>query len=253
MLRLHAEGSQAAEAGRPRLAAQYHGAAYRLAMRIHDLQSAGVELNDLAVLAAGEKAYTAARRFYQQSMALAQQTGNRREQVTSTFNLGRLAERQGQIDEALAALAEAAELAKAGNLPYELATIAQHVGGIRRDRREWGEARRWFEQAEAIFREMGEIDDMIGVLIGLGKVYRELSQPAQSVHARTEAARFLEAQGKEDAAASFYLPAGHSLLKELRQPQDARPLLERALELSTRAQMFDQVAQAQGLLEECRA
>jgi len=80
---------------------------------------------------------------------------------------------------------------------------------------------------------------------------RELQRPQQSVHARLEAARLLEADGKLESAAPLYLLAGNSLLKDLQQPQEARPWLETALQLFTRAQMDAQVTQTRELLALC--
>jgi tetratricopeptide (TPR) repeat protein len=249
--RLHQAGVWAREDGEPRVAAQYHGAAYRMALKTFDLQSAGVQLNDLAVLAASEHAYVAAAQLYERSLALARETGNRREQVTTTLNLGVLAQRQGQLDEAVAILEQAAEAAEADQLLYESARAAEEIGLVRRNQRRFDDAKVWLERAEGGFRRIGATSDLPHVLIGLGKTYRELGRPLESVRARVEAARLLEADGKPDSAAPFYLLAGNSLLKDLQQPQEAKRWLDAALAIFERAQMPEQAAQARSLLAEC--
>lgn len=249
--RLHHAGVWKVKDGDPQLAVQYHSAAYRVAHTIFDLQSAGVQLNELAVLAAEDEDYDKAKQLYEMSLAIARETGNRREVVTAVFNLGMLAKRQGRPDEAVMIFEHVAQLAEEDQLLYETAVIAQTVGLIRRDQRRFEEAITWLVRADVTFRQIGATNALTEVLIGLGKTYRELQRPRQSVHARLEAARLLEADGRPDAAAPYYLLAGNALLMELQQPREARPWLETALHLFVRAQMDAQVTQTRELLSLC--
>jgi tetratricopeptide (TPR) repeat protein len=250
---LHQAGVSAKEDGQLRVAAQYHGAAYRMALKIFDLQSAGVQLNEIAVLASRDHAYVAAKELYEQSLALARETGNRREQVTTTMNLGVLAQRQGQLDEAVAIFERASVAAEADQLLYETARAAAEIGLLRRNQQRFDDATPWLERAESGFRQIGATSDLPEVLIGLGKTYRELGQPLESVRARVEAARLLEAEGDPGSGARFYLLAGNSLLRDLQRPQEAKRWLEEALVIFEREQMHEEAAQARGLLAECGA
>jgi tetratricopeptide (TPR) repeat protein len=251
MQRLHNAGEWTREDGQPRLAARYHAAAYRLALRIFDVQSAGVECNELALLAVSEKGYVAAKQLYERSLALAREGGNRREIVTAAANLGTLAQRQGRLDDAVTILEQAVAAAAANQLLLEECLLARRIGLIRRDQRRFPEARDWLERADAGLRQLGETRELADVLVGLGKTYRELQEPERSVRARLEAACLLEADGRRAEAAPFYLLAGNSLIKDLQRPADARPHLEKALTVFEGAQAVDQAAQARALLTQC--
>lgn len=146
--------------------------------RVNSLRSAlHSELGD-SLRAAGEHA--AAKRAYDEALAIARQSGNQRGQGVDLVRLAALAFDTGDYREALVHYRAAHQIAKAIRDPLMEAATSFRLGKILQLHRQWAQARQYFSEAASLAEQTGDQARASDIWSLLAQISEEEVLPAEA-------------------------------------------------------------------------
>ena len=172
--------------------------------------------------------YDRARIAYQQSLAIAKELGDARQEAVVMGQLGTLALRQGKLAEAAQSYQSALKIFRGLNEPASEAVAWHQLGMVYQEARQW-------DAAEGAYRESARIEESLGNLAEAAKTWNQLAMVNQDAGKLEAAEAWYRKAIEGKKAAGDRLPASSSLnnLADLLQNQDrlteARQLAEEAL------------------------
>ena len=143
--------------------------------------------SDLGTVLTDMGDYDQARIAYQQSLAIAQEVGDARQEAVVGIELGTLALVQGNLAEAVQSYQEALKIFQGLKEPASEAVVWHQLGRV------YEEARQW-EAAERAYRETARINESLGNLASAAGTWHQL-------------AMFNQRAGKSEAAEAWYRKA----------------------------------------------
>ncbi|MFN3762147.1 MAG: tetratricopeptide repeat protein [Anaerolineae bacterium] len=158
---------------------------------------------------------------------VAREQGRREEAIELAYTLDDLFERAGHWDLRRQALEMGRDVAQAFSL-RDHAALTHNLGVLAQAQRDYPEARRLYEQAAEVFRELGALREQAAVLHQLGMLAQDQGDYPEARRLYEESLRIAEQLG--DRAGVAITTAQMALLEE------AEGNLPRALELVTRAE-----------------
>jgi CHAT domain-containing protein/tetratricopeptide (TPR) repeat protein len=171
-----------------------------------------------------------ARGAHDQALALARELGENRLQGENLNLLGRLADDEGEIQQALDLRHQALKKAKqAGDRQLE-SRVLNNLGLGYRDLGEMEEALKLFEEALSLARVTSNRKDEIGVLINLGGTYRVLGNWEEAFARYKTALEMIGAISDRKLAAKILINLAE-VYRHRRELTEARDSLNRALAL----------------------
>ena len=159
-----------------------HGRAHDAARLLGDRAAEAIALTNLGIISWRQGRYQQAADYHRRSLAASVEIGDRRGEATALANLGIVYERQGRYQRA-AALPPAGP----GRLPERRRPDRRGARagqpGLRRRPREgqYERAVDWYQQALAVFREIGDRTGEASALPDLGLAYQRLGRYEEAV------------------------------------------------------------------------
>ncbi len=180
-------------------------AAMELREGLGDRRGMSVAINNMALLELDDGNLDRARELFEQSLAIKRELGEQRSIAIGLANLADVLIRTGQWEAADRALTEGAEMAP-GN-PQLVGTIRCNMGAVAAHRQDWADAEEHFRAAITAYEAGGHPHDVIGAMIGLGRVYHQAGQDDEALRqlggARALAADIGNAQRLAEADAAL--------------------------------------------------
>ncbi len=127
-------------------------------------------LNGAGVLATNQGDYSAARAYYEQSLEVRREVGDRLGIAASLNNLGIMAREQGDYAAARTHLEQSLEIQREIGARQDISRSLGNLGNVASDLGDYAAARAYFEQSLKIFREIGDRQSISNSLWGLGNV-----------------------------------------------------------------------------------
>jgi predicted ATPase/DNA-binding NarL/FixJ family response regulator/DNA-binding transcriptional regulator YiaG len=176
--------------GNPEAARRGFQAAMELREDLGDRRGMSVAINNMALLELDDNNTDRARELFEQSLAIKRELGEQRSIAIGLANLADVLIRTDQWEAADRALTEGAELAP--DNPQLTGTIRCNMGAVAAHRHDWAGAEEHFRAAIAAFEAGGHPHDVIGAMIGLGRVCHQAGQEDEALR-QLRAARALAA------------------------------------------------------------
>jgi tetratricopeptide (TPR) repeat protein len=144
-------------------------------------------LNGIGLLAWPQSDYAAARRYFEESLAIREEVGDRKGVAGSLNNLGNLAAEQGDFETARS-LFEGALLInrEIGNRDWEGHNL-NNLGNVALDQGEYETARAYLEQSLTVKRDVGDMSGVAFALLNLGACNTKQGEPAKAAGYLAEA------------------------------------------------------------------
>jgi DNA-binding NarL/FixJ family response regulator len=225
--------------GNPEAARRGFQAAMELREDLGDRRGVSVAINNMALLELDDGNLDRARELFEQSLAIKRELGEQRSIAIGLANLADVLIRTNQWEAADRALTEGAEMAP--DNPQLVGTIRCNMGAVAAHRQDWAGAEEHFRAAISAFEMGGHPHDVIGAMIGLGRVCHQAGQEDEAVRqlraARALAADIGNAQrlAESDAALAELsgLPEASTAIADLAAASSTRPgnLTERQAEV----------------------
>ena len=191
--------------GNPEAARRGFQAAMELREDLGDRRGMSVAINNMALLELDDGNLDRARELFEQSLAIKRELGEQRSIAIGLANLADVLIRTNQWEAADRALIEGAELAP--DNPQLIGTIRCNMGAVAAHRQDWAGAEEHFQAAIAAFEAGGHPHDVIGAMIGLGRVCHQAGQEDEAVRqlraARALAVDIGNAQGLAESDAAL--------------------------------------------------
>ena len=165
--------------GNPEAARRGFQAAMELREDLGDRRGMSVAINNMALLELDDGNLDRARELFEQSLAIKRELGEQRSIAIGLANLADVLIRTSQWEAADRALTEAARLSP-GN-PQLIGTIRCNMGAVAAHRQDWAGAEEHFRVAIAEFESGGHPHDVIGAMIGLGRVCHRAGQDDEAL------------------------------------------------------------------------
>lgn len=200
----------------------------RAAHRARELALRSASSNNLAVVAHQQGDYEQARRLYQESLAIAEELGDRPGISKTNHQLGILAQDHGEYDEARRLYEESLAIdEELGNRPG-IAVSKHQLGMLAQDQEDHEEARRLYEESLAISEELGDRKGIAASKHQLGNIAYLTADPDAAQRLYKESLAINEDLGNRPAIASSKAQLGR-LAEEEGDTAAARELYQEAL------------------------
>lgn len=186
-------------------------AATDLREELGDRRGMSVAINNMALLELDDGNLDRARELFEQSLAIKRELGEQRSIAIGLANLADVLIRTSQWEAADRALTEGAAMAP-GN-PQLIGTIHCNMGAVAAHRQDWAGAEEHFRVAIAAFEAGGHPHDVIGAMIGLGRVLHQAGQD-DGAHRQLDGARTLA----DDIGNAQHLAEADAALAEISAP-----------------------------------
>ena len=180
-------GSLAQDQGRYEEAKRYYEGSLRIAKQIGDKKGEATTYNNLGLLAQVQGRYEEAKRYYEGSLKIKKQIGDKEGEATTYNNLGSLAQEQGIYEEAKRCYEGSLRIAKQIGDKEGEATTYNNLGLLAKAQGIYEEAKRYYEGSLKIKKQIGDKE-------GEATTYNNLGLLAQD-------------QGRYEEAIEFYLKA----------------------------------------------
>ena len=154
-------------------------AATELREELGDRRGMSVAINNMALLELDDGNLDRARELFEQSLVIKRELGEQRSIAIGLANLADVLIRTGQWEAADRALTEGAEMAP-GN-PQLVGTIHCNMGAVAAHRQDWAGADEHYRAAITAFEAGGHPHDVIGAMIGLGRVCHQAGQDDEAL------------------------------------------------------------------------
>jgi tetratricopeptide (TPR) repeat protein len=204
-------------------------------------------MSNLGIVTQDQGDYQAARRYYEQSLEIAQALGYRAGVALATWGLGNIAYAQGDYDEARGKCQEALAVFEELGDRKNKAGVLHQLGVLAQDQRDYPAARRYYQQSL-------EIKQTLGDRAGVSRSLHQLGTLAQDQGDYAAARRFYQQAGEtfQDLGARKEQSAVLHQLGMLAQDQGdcaaARRFYQQSLEISQALGDRAQVAGSTGQL-----
>ena len=172
--------------------------------------------------------YGQARQFYQESLRIAEELGDRAGVARVLHNLGVLAQQQGDYGQAWQFYQESLRIEEELGDRAGVAQTLHNLGVLAQDTGDYGQARQFYQESLRIAEELGDRAGVAKTLHQLGMLAQATGDYGQAWQFYQESLRIEEELGNRAGVATT--TAQLALLEE------AEGNLERALELITRAE-----------------
>lgn len=129
-------------------------------------------LNNIALIYADRKDYAQAIPLLRQALDIERRYGNAHGAAQSQINLGFYLRKQGKLDEAETELTAGLNATRLLGAKDWQASACEHLAELATDRKQLRSARSWYQQAEALYREIGDsasADNVAAASAGLGR------------------------------------------------------------------------------------
>ncbi len=217
----------------------YVGARWRLGARLSQMQLAarrkagdrggeGVTLNNLGLLADRLGQPEEARHYYEQALAVLREVGDRGGEGTTLNNLGSLADHLGQPEEARRYSEQALTVLRKVGDRGGEGVTLNNLGLLADRLGQPEEARRYYEQALAIWREVGDRGGEGTTLNNLGLLVDNMGQSAEARRYYEQALATWRKVGDRGGEGTTFNNLG-LLARSLGRPEEARRYYEQAL------------------------
>ena len=174
---LHCTGTLSAQQGDYPAARKFYEDSLAIRRQLDDHTNIANLLNNLGILARYERDDAQARQLYLESLAIRRQMGDRLGITVSLNNLGIHAMDQGNLDEARDFLEEAVALQREIGDQYYLANFLNNLGNVARAQRDYPYARQLYRESLERNRELGDGWQIAYVLEDIGGLSAMAGQP----------------------------------------------------------------------------
>ncbi|MCA2721904.1 MULTISPECIES: tetratricopeptide repeat protein [unclassified Microcystis] len=189
-----------------------------------------ITLHNLGIVAQELREWEQARSYYQQSLEIFIEYGDRYEQAKTLHNLGRVAEELREWEQARSYYQQAIEICIEYGDRYEQAKTLHNLGRVAQELREWEQARSYYQQAIEIYIEYGDRYGQANPLNNLGIVAQELREWEQARSYYQQAIGICIEYGDRYSQAIPLHQLGR-VAEELREWEQARSYYQQAIEI----------------------
>ena len=151
-------------------ARKYYQQSLDLAQALGDRQVIASILGNLGIAARSQGDYAAARQFFQDSLELAQALGDRQVIANILLNLGNVAGSQGDYDAARKYYQQSLDLAQALGDRQVIAKILGNLGIVAKSQGDYDSARKYYQQTLDLAQTLGDRQVIATILLNLGNV-----------------------------------------------------------------------------------
>ncbi|WP_430013884.1 tetratricopeptide repeat protein [Microcystis ichthyoblabe FBCC-A1114] len=187
-------------------------------------------LHNLGAVAQELREWEQARSYYQQSLEIFIEYGDRYEQAKTLHNLGIVAQELREWEQARSYYQQALEIFIEYGDRYEQASTLHNLGAVAQELREWEQARSHYQQAIGICIEYGDRYSQAITLHCLGVVAQELREWEQARSYYQQAIEIDIEYGDRYEQASTLHQLG-TLAEELREWEQAKSYYLQAIEI----------------------
>ncbi|MCA2791827.1 MAG: tetratricopeptide repeat protein [Microcystis sp. M048S1] len=189
-----------------------------------------ITLHNLGIVAQELREWEQARSYYQQSLEIFIEYGDRYEQAKTLHNLGRVAQELREWEQARSYYQQAIEIYIEYGDRYGQANPLNNLGIVAQELREWEQARSYYQQAIGICIEYGDRYSQAIPLHQLGRVAEELREWEQARSYYQQAIEICIEYGDRYSQASTLNNLG-IVAQQLREWEQARSYYQQALEI----------------------
>jgi tetratricopeptide (TPR) repeat protein len=155
--------------------------------------------------------YANARAYYERSLRLRREIGDRRGEGIAHNNLGVVADSQGYYSEAIQHYQQALAIDRETNDPWGQGYVLNNLGFVYRSQGDYATAKTYCEQALHIRREIGERDGECETLAFLGLVYHHLGEHDRALTHCEQAVQIAVEIGARPTQGYAWTCLGHAL------------------------------------------
>jgi putative nucleotidyltransferase with HDIG domain len=186
-------------------------------------------LNCLAGFELEQAAYDSARTLFSAALELGGCNARLRGRIRQ--NLGVMANIRGDLDEALAHYLDALSAFESSDDRQGMALVYHNLGMISADRRQWGDADRYYRQSSELAAAQGDVQLRGLCLLNHTEVFLAQQQYAAARHSAEAALQVFDELGSADGKAAAYRFLG-MLYRETGEPAMAEARLRGSIELA---------------------
>lgn len=191
-------------------------------------------LNGIGLLVWAQNDYTAAQRYYEESLSIREEIGARKEMAGSLINLGNLAAEQGNFAEARSLYERALLINRETGYRVWEGLNLSNLGWLAMDQGDYDTAARYLEESLLLGRAIGNEYVVAGALLGLGDCAIKQGDPAKAKSCFTEALGLQRILGAREKQAATLMHLGN-LARQEDDFATARALLGESLSLCREA------------------
>ncbi|MFB2804504.1 tetratricopeptide repeat protein, partial [Microcystis sp. BLCC-F209] len=189
-----------------------------------------ITLHQLGYLAQELREWEQARSYYQQSLEIFIEYGDRYEQAKTLHQLGMVAGELREWEQARSYYQQSLEIFIEYGDRYEQASTLHQLGYLAQELREWEQARSYYQQAIEIFIEYGDRYGQANPLHGLGIVAQQLREWEQARSYYQQAIEIKIEYGDRYGQANPLHGLG-IVAQQLREWEQARSYYQQAIEI----------------------
>jgi len=172
---------------------QFYQESLRISEELGDRAGVAQTLHQLGMLAQDTGDYGQARQFYEESLRISEELGNRAGVAQTLHQLGMLAQAMGDYGQARQFYEQAAETFRALGAWREQAAVLHQLGNLAYLQGDYGQARHLYEESLRISEELGDRAGVASLLHNLGSVLQALGDLAGARECFQRALRIDEA------------------------------------------------------------